>query len=476
MKKTLLLKLAFVCAAAAFFPIAPSHAKPEDTQVAVLLHLAPVPAPDQTLRVAPHAVPAEVEAALEAIIEAGGPKIERGHSEVLAWMGPTYKRSRVPQVKKQLIASLKKTGWTYEESEPEADSPDFTMVSVMREEPKRQALIGFWVETDDALMLAWTEMLAASSRKPAPAKIGASKPSSAPTRSAAATPAGAKVINVSPDEYVVNAMKGTNPKIPDFPALARKPKTVRGYVKDHNGKPLQGAVIGVRSSGVGGAQTSATGKTDARGYYEILVPWGAAGFYAAGYSVDWGDGRAPLGLRPADGTADEFATPQGHVENWVLFPYGIASRSDVQDNPKYLNAYFGGSVTLTFHDENSMYQVKKIPFGSVVEITFTPRGKMIDGTTAPTIIVRKTLRDGGEHRLYVNNLPIAPYKISAKLAQGGQALLMKETGPEGGKAFGISPKEARGSAELMFRPYNSRTEGVTASNGHWSAVDIDISG
>ncbi len=473
MKKTLLLKLAFVCATAALFPIAPSHAQPEGTQVAVLLHLAPVPAPDQTLRVEPQAVPAEVEAALEAIIEAGGPKIQRGDSEVLAWMGPAYKRSRVPQIKKQLVAALKKTGWAYEESEAEADSPDFTMVSVMRD---RQALIGFWVETDDALMLAWTQMLAATSSKPTPVKTSAAKPKPSATRSPATPPAGAKVINVSPDEYVVNAMKGTNPKIPAFTTLARKPKKVRGFVKDHNGKPLQGAVIGVRSSGVGGAQTSAIGKTDAQGYYEILVPWGAAGFYAAGYSVDWGDGRAPLGLRPADGTADEFATPHGHVENWVLLPYGIASRSDVQDNPKYLNAYFGGSVTLTFHDENSAYQVKKIPFGSVVEITFTPQGKMIDGSAAPTIIVRKTLRDGGEHRLYINNLPIAPYKISAKLAQGGQSLLMKETGPEGGKSFGISPKEARGSAELMFRPYNSRTEGVTASNGHWSAVDIDISG
>ncbi|MDQ3650398.1 MAG: pollen Ole e 1 allergen/extensin family protein [Acidobacteriota bacterium] len=61
---------------------------------------------------------------------------------------------------------------------------------------------------------------------------------------------------------------------------------VRGYVKDSMGKPLQGAYVGVRSSAVGGAYSGASGETDANGYYEIAVPWGAAHFYAAGYTID----------------------------------------------------------------------------------------------------------------------------------------------------------------------------------------------
>ena len=76
------------------------------------------------------------------------------------------------------------------------------------------------------------------------------------------------------------------------------------------------------------------------------MPWGAASYYCAGYAVNYGEGRAALGLYPVDGEADSFATAKGSVENWVMLPYGIGDRDGIQENPQYLNNYFGGGIVL----------------------------------------------------------------------------------------------------------------------------------
>ena len=63
------------------------------------------------------------------------------------------------------------------------------------------------------------------------------------------------------------------PPLPSFPAVSVKRGAARGYVRDFNGKALEGAVIAVRSTSYGGAYTTATGETDAKGFYETQG-WG----------------------------------------------------------------------------------------------------------------------------------------------------------------------------------------------------------
>ena len=54
-------------------------------------------------------------------------------------------------------------------------------------------------------------------------------------------------LDVGADEISVNVMGGEMPLMPDFDELEPKSGKVRGYVKDANGNPLDGAEIGLKS-------------------------------------------------------------------------------------------------------------------------------------------------------------------------------------------------------------------------------------
>jgi hypothetical protein len=252
-------------------------------------------------------------------------------------------------------------------------------------------------------------------------------------------PANAIVHNVGDDRFeteVVNVMGRAMPKVPAFPKLAPKPGVIRGYVYDTKGRPLKNAVIGVRAS----LFTGASGKTDAKGYYEITPPLMATEFYKAAYPMDYGDGRAVLGLHPADGEADLDSAKVGTVENFVMMPYGIGDRAGVQDRPHYSGNYYGGSLSLGWYaDEDPRFpDATKLPPDGTIEITFTPDGSLVDGSPARPIIIRKLVGRGVNTGLYVHNIPVGGYKMTARLV-GGPALNLKEIGPAG-RAFGISPE------------------------------------
>ena len=100
-------------------------------------------------------VPAEISSALTKIVEAGGGKIVQGEWEVLAWSGAGYSKADAPNLMRQLQGSLRAKGWTYEEAGREGE---VTVFSVAKETPTRRAVLGFYVPTDDALLVAWTEV------------------------------------------------------------------------------------------------------------------------------------------------------------------------------------------------------------------------------------------------------------------------------------------------------------------------------
>lgn len=279
------------------------------------------------------------------------------------------------------------------------------------------------------------------------------------------------VLELKDTEMYVNVMGREMPRIPEFPELEPKPGHVRGHVRDVHGKPLKNAKIGIRSSGVGGGYSGAQGVTDANGYYEFAVPWGACHFYNAGYAIDYGQGRAGLGLHPADGELDSFASDNGCVENFVLLPYGIGDRDNVQDQPSYAGNYYGGAIHVdyTVSEGRIFDQPTDLPPGSQLEITLTPHTPLLDGSTGRTIVVRKPVGTP----FYVLNLPIATYQVSAKLGDG-TTLTLREVGPYGNNAFGLDPKEAKGTAALEFRPDSAKAEMALPGHGNWSSVSIRL--
>jgi hypothetical protein len=318
-----------------------------------------------------------------------------------------------------------------------------------------------------------------ASDEPAPATRIAKAPVSSQSTTSSQSAAGATTFSITGNKNYVNVMKTAMPKLPSFPTLAVKPNYVRGYVKDLKGKPLQGAVIGVRSTSAGGFYSGASAKTDAKGYYEVQAPWGAAHFYAAGYTIDWGEGRAALGLHPADGEASQFATANGLVENWVLVHYGIGDRDKASEQPHYSGNYYGGSFTVSYSVADSrpiFANDYSLPDGSEIELTLTPEGPLLDGSKGRVFVLRRPVTSSTASLFYVNNIPLGQYKLQARLIQGGSKAPMriKETGPYSNRPFGLEPKEARGETIMTFRPGGAQAGMALGQHGNWDSLDITL--
>jgi len=132
----------------------------EEVELASTSKLTGIELPAGTLRLGDKSVPADVTRALTALIQASGPQVKRGRIEVLTWTGNGFNKSRGSDLMAEVGGVLRGSGWTYETSE----QPDqgFSLVSATNTVPAPRAVIGFWAPTDEALVLAWTEMLAAT--------------------------------------------------------------------------------------------------------------------------------------------------------------------------------------------------------------------------------------------------------------------------------------------------------------------------
>lgn len=92
----------------------------------------------------------------EAKLPTGAGKLVQGEAEVLAWAGANYRKADAAHLISQLRSGLQATGWTYE---PGGEKGNVTVFSVLKEGAPRRIVLGFFVPTDDALVVAWTEVL-----------------------------------------------------------------------------------------------------------------------------------------------------------------------------------------------------------------------------------------------------------------------------------------------------------------------------
>jgi hypothetical protein len=433
----------------------------EETVAASGSDLTGIALPAGAVRVQPGSVPAEITQSLDKLVAAGGDKIRPGDREVLAWAN-NFKKANSAALIKKFTGNLQTSGWTYEKADGDADLTIFTLT---RNEPEKRALLGFYTFSDEAFVLAWTEIVAADSGKAA--KVSESAAGNSMNNSSA------RVLNVPKGTAYINVMGNEMPAMPKFPALAAKPGRVRGYVKDASGKPLPGATIGVRSTLLGGMYSGAQGKTDANGYYDFAVPRGVAHYYNAGYAIEYGDGIAAIGLHPADGSIDSFASVDGAVENFVMLSYGITSRANLSENPRLPATYYGGSVYIgcfVIEQSDAAAQPTAIVDGTVIEVTLAPQGSLADGSAGTPIVVRKTA--GFEGGFWINNIPIGTYTIGARLGNGKQLKISMNRPAE---SFGINPKTTTSSASLWFKPSDAKASMVTPGAGAWDAVSLSVS-
>jgi hypothetical protein len=291
-----------------------------------------------------------------------------------------------------------------------------------------------------------------------------------------AAPANANPIILTDTTAMYDVMNGAMPKIPSFPQLAKKPGYLRGYVKNSAGKPLVGAKVMALSSAVGGFGSGTTGETNEQGYYEIKLPYGVARYWCAGYAVTYHGVRIANTLHPADGKMSDFDTKQGAVKNWVFLPYGIVDEASVSDSPKYSGGYYGASFTVGYWTDdtnpNRPHQPGNIAIGDTVEVTLTPQGPLIDGSTGRTIILRNKATSAYSG-FQVNNVPVGRYTISAKLIHDGQTenLRLKENIRRDAKG-GLMPKVTEESATVIFRSAGSDPGILRVSGGNMERLEL----
>lgn len=112
--------------------------------------------PKNASRLSPASVPADISNTLEKLVAAGEGKLRQGGSEVLVWNGKEYEKIGKAGTVNRLMDTMKMAGWRYEVT---AEENGVTFFALVRENPKRQGLMGFYAESDDTLVLAWTEVL-----------------------------------------------------------------------------------------------------------------------------------------------------------------------------------------------------------------------------------------------------------------------------------------------------------------------------
>ena len=155
------LSVLFALIAAIFvFNSTPAQAQ-EEMVAAASSNLTGVSVPANAHRVLPASVPAEISGTLEKIVASGNGKVRQGDSEVLIWAGSGYKKANAPTIVSRLVDTLKADGWKYEVGGSE---DGITIFSALKEGQNRRAVIGFYGATDDALILAWTEIFSAGNQ------------------------------------------------------------------------------------------------------------------------------------------------------------------------------------------------------------------------------------------------------------------------------------------------------------------------
>lgn len=454
---------------AAFFGFVTSNTLAQNGSVAAhSSKITAVQMPNGTERLLPESVPAEFNQAFDSFLQQGAGKIVGGEREVLARAGNYKNTGNIAKFISQMETNFRNAGWKYEQ---QGKNDGLEIFMLHKEGSPRRVVFGLFVPGDEVLVCALMEVLLPGTKTVA-AKMENKQPAQSGSLPAKAD-SSAKVVTVDKDALSVNVMGNEMPAMPQFTALTPKPGKVRGYVKDWTGKPLAGAELGVRSSYLAGYYSGGQGKTDANGYYEFVVPKGSAHFYNAGYQIEWGDGVAAVSLHPADGKLDSFVTMNGAVENFVLLPYGITSRENLQQSSHLPSTFYGGAIFFNWYsveanDNNAPpFAVRE---GSMLEVTLTPEGKMFDGTAGQTIVIRKTLSISGAFR--VHNIPLGRYRIS--VTANGKPLKIKDN-KNANQMFGMTPVEAIGAASIMFIPDQAKASMIGPQHGAWKWIDLRLS-
>ncbi len=280
---------------------------------------------------------------------------------------------------------------------------------------------------------------------------------------------------ISGDEYYVNVMGNTIPRMPKFPSLGVKNGVARGYVADLSGKPLKGAHIGVSSSLTGGFYSSGSGLTDENGYYEFTIPMGAAYFFGTATTITYNETPTVVALYPV-GSTSSFPSGDGVVKNFVLLSYGPANPDEVAQQPANESNYYGGALSFSFniyYHDDAYQDPEYLPEDGIIEIELIPAGPCLYGESRSFKITRQI---GNSTGFSIQNIPVGKYTINAQMSDG-RKLTMSAVGTKANvyPKLGLKPDKASGTSTVTFTPNHQYTPVMIASfKSNWDALEIGL--
>lgn len=151
LKETLATLFVLFAAFAALSPVACA----QEAEAAAESRLLAVVVPANAQRVAPASVPAEINQMFDKVVAAGQGKFRRGDSEVLLWTGAGYRKANAPAIAGRLAGAIRDAGWQYSVGGEENGVTAFT---ALKQSPRR-AVFGIYGVTDEAFVLAATELV-----------------------------------------------------------------------------------------------------------------------------------------------------------------------------------------------------------------------------------------------------------------------------------------------------------------------------
>lgn len=370
---------------------------------------------------------------------------------VFLWTGDNYQSGRGVFLRTSFKKSLESAGYTYREMDihdvvtniwaqeyglgaTDEDTPRKIVLSaadticffITTHTASGRTYIGLWVDQIDAQQCA---LLVGQVGSKKPAKMAPLPPVT-----------GANTLLV---KNPLNAMEGiTPPKNPTFSSVTPRSGYARGWVKDMAGRPLAGANISFKSSAIGGLQSTVTAKSNAQGFYEVVLPQGACRLIEADYVASYNNLLYRLPLHVVDGDRDVFNAREGHVENLVLRTWGVANQEGIQQDPRHGDSYYGAFMRVQWFNDD-------VPEAGTVEITLKPVGAMLGPDTPRTLVFRLPARQSTLSADYfLNNIPIGRYTMTTRLLSGTDEMPLRSK-------IVYDSSEPVESRQVDFKPFSA---------------------
>ncbi|WP_224249377.1 carboxypeptidase regulatory-like domain-containing protein [Hyalangium gracile] len=206
-----------------------------------------------------------------------------------------------------------------------------------------------------------------------------------------------------------------------------EPGVLKGRVVNNQGQPIEGAVIytgAARDNGIPGET-----RTDAQGNYQMTkLPSQVPYKVWAWVDVNYRNKKYCLRVSPDQpGDYEIFGIKDGAIRN---FRWRLQGRmEDSTATPEEDGAWFGGTIRLFSNFEDGDYK-------SIIELTFTPNGPLIDGSAGSVVQKSVDLQKG----TFVLDIPVGAYKVTATRVKSDGTRVSARLGPN----------STEGSAEYDF--------------------------